>query len=225
MRSLMVLLILTSFDAWPQFNTEDKCTVEGEIINIFSKNPVKADILYETIPFGGNIGVYYGDNFTFSIPKATAFKISITAEGYTPFSDEIQVREFKKGLYSTTIELIPNNTNQLIRLEKLLFNLGKADISNESYQELDAVVLMLIKNPGMVIQLEGHTDFRGNAKQNLKLSKERVKSVKAYLISQGIEKKRIKTKALGGTQPITRQNEPEARELNRRVEVRILSND
>lgn len=225
MRSLMMFLILTSFDTSAQFNTEDQWTVEGNIINIFSKNPVKADISYETLPFGGNIGVYHGDKFDFSVPEATPFRLNINAEGYTPFEDEIAADQFNNGIYFTTIELIPNNTHQLIRLEKLLFNLGKADISDESYPELDAVVFMLKENPNMVIQLEGHTDFRGNAKQNMRLSKERVQSVRAYLVEQGIKKKRIKTKAFGGIQPINRQNEPKARELNRRVEVRILSND
>lgn len=221
----MMFLILTSFDTSAQFNTEDQWTVEGNIINIFSKNPVKADISYETLPFGGNIGVYHGDKFDFSVPEATPFRLNINAEGYTPFEDEIAADQFNNGIYFTTIELIPNNTHQLIRLEKLLFNLGKADISDESYPELDAVVFMLKENPNMVIQLEGHTDFRGNAKQNMRLSKERVQSVRAYLVEQGIKKKRIKTKAFGGIQPINRQNEPKARELNRRVEVRILSND
>lgn len=83
---------------------------------------------------------------------------------------------------------------------------------------------MMKENEAMVIQLEGHTDYQGNAKENLKLSKERVESVKHYIISKGIPKNRIKTKAFGGTMPLSRDNTPEGHRLNRRVELRILEN-
>lgn len=223
--SLTLLLFFTSFIAWAQYDTDEQWMVEGKIINTFSKNPVKANIRYESLPFGGNIGLYKGESFSFHIPESTAFRLRIEADGFTSFVREVQVKQFKEGRYFTIIELLPNGTGQLIRLEKLLFNLGKADISEESYQELNAVVHMMKENPDMIIQLEGHTDFRGNAKQNMKLSKDRVKSVRAYLISQGVKRKRIKTKAFGGDQPISRHNDPGARERNRRVEVRILFND
>ena len=74
----------------------------------------------------------------------------------------------------------------------------------------------------MVIQLEGHTDFIGSAKLNQQLSQERVDAVKNYLTTHGSEVTRIRTKAFGGTKPISRETTEEARSLNRRVEVRIL---
>jgi outer membrane protein OmpA-like peptidoglycan-associated protein len=83
---------------------------------------------------------------------------------------------------------------------------------------------MMKDNPAMTIQLEGHTDYQGNAKENMKLSQARVDAVKNYLTSRGVTKNRIKTKAFGGTQPLSRENTPEAHRLNRRVEMRILSN-
>jgi outer membrane protein OmpA-like peptidoglycan-associated protein len=76
----------------------------------------------------------------------------------------------------------------------------------------------------MIIQLEGHTDFRGDPKENMKLSQERVDAVKTYLISKGVNKTKVKTKAFGGTQPISRENTEEAHTINRRVEARILEN-
>jgi outer membrane protein OmpA-like peptidoglycan-associated protein len=76
----------------------------------------------------------------------------------------------------------------------------------------------------MVIQLEGHTDFRGNAQLNLELSQKRVDAVRDYLTGKGVAKHRIKTKAFGGTQPLSREDTPDAHALNRRVEVRILQN-
>ena len=76
----------------------------------------------------------------------------------------------------------------------------------------------------MVIQLEGHTDYQGDPKENMKLSQMRVDAVKSYLSSKGVSKGRVKTKAFGGTMPLSRDNTPEAHRLNRRVELRILEN-
>ena len=120
--------------------------------------------------------------------------------------------------------MTPNGLNRLIRLDKLIFALGKADISAESYEELNEIVAMLNTSETMTIQLEGHTDFRGNEKQNLKLSEARVDAVRDYIVSPGIDKKRIKTKAFGGSQPLSRESDAASRASNRRVEVRILTN-
>lgn len=76
----------------------------------------------------------------------------------------------------------------------------------------------------MIIQLEGHTDTRGDPKANLKLSQSRVGAVKDYLVSKGVSKSKVKTKAFGGTSPISTENTEEAHRLNRRVELRILKN-
>ena len=62
----------------------------------------------------------------------------------------------------------------------------------------------------------------GVEKANSELSQDRVDAVKKYLTSNGIAKDRVKTKAFGGTPPISKDKTEEARSLNRRVEMRIL---
>lgn len=76
----------------------------------------------------------------------------------------------------------------------------------------------------MVIQIEGHTDYLGDAVKNLKLSQQRVDAVKDYLLTKKIGKGRVKTKAFGGTNPLSRADTPEAHRMNRRVEIRVLQN-
>jgi outer membrane protein OmpA-like peptidoglycan-associated protein len=111
-----------------------------------------------------------------------------------------------------------------MRLDNLIFAVGTAKISPESHDELDEVVSMLKNNPAMVVQLEGHTDIKGDPKLNMKLSQDRVDAVKSYLVSKGSNKSKIKTKAFGGTSPLSRENTEEAHKMNRRVELRILEN-
>jgi len=113
---------------------------------------------------------------------------------------------------------------KLMRLDNLIFDVGTSKIEPSSYEELNQVVKMLKDNPKMVIQLEGHTDVKGSPTLNMKLSQDRVDAVKNYLVSKGASKSGIKTKAFGGTQPLSRENTEEAHKLNRRVELRVLQN-
>jgi outer membrane protein OmpA-like peptidoglycan-associated protein len=81
---------------------------------------------------------------------------------------------------------------------------------------------MLNENPNTRIRLEGHTEIYGNKKGLMKLSKERVLAVKNYLVKKGISKKRIDYQAFGPTKPITTEDTEKARQLNRRVEIRVI---
>ena len=114
------------------------------------------------------------------------------------------------------------STGRAIRLEHLIFEMGRAVINPKSYTSLDEMVAMMKENTKVVIQLEGHTDNIGNAEKNMELSKDRVEAVKKYLTSKGVSKDRVKTKAFGGTQPVSTEGTELAKALNRRVEMRVL---
>jgi outer membrane protein OmpA-like peptidoglycan-associated protein len=197
---------------------------EGTILDASTKQPITALLTYESLPYGSTIGVVRGSNVTFGIQSRMDYTISVSADGYSNHISTVKVSEVKDGKLPKTIYLVPEEIKDIIRLEQLIFEQGKANITPESYEELDRLAEMLHMNPSMVIQLEGHTDFRGNEKQNLKLSESRVKEVKQYLVTKGISGKRIKTMAYGGSKPLTQASDPESRSKNRRVEVRILAN-
>jgi OOP family OmpA-OmpF porin len=86
---------------------------------------------------------------------------------------------------------------------------------------LDVVVMFLKANPSIKIELNGHTDNRGIHADNVKLSKERVDKVKQYLVTNGIDQKRISGKGYGGLKPIASNENEETRRFNRRVEFTI----
>ncbi|MCG8385392.1 MAG: OmpA family protein [Cytophagales bacterium] len=203
---------------------ESPVTVNGKIIDRLTKDAVTGKIKYESLPYGSKIGVFRGDVFQFNMENGHDYSIAVEAEGYSTYFSTLKVAEALNGTIETVVELVPTGTEQVIRLDRLIFALGKDEITETSHGELDELVNMLKQNTEMIIQLEGHTDFRGNAKQNMRLSERRVVSVKNYLVEKGIPKKRIKTKAFGGTQPLSRANDEESRRKNRRVEARVLSN-
>ncbi|UII22159.1 OmpA family protein [Fulvivirga ligni] len=226
--NVKIILTLISISlgelAWCQTLDTTVTLVNGKVINASTKEPLAAHVKYESIPYGSKIGVMSGDSFTFNMENQKDYQLKVSAEGYFPYEATIKVEEAENGRIEKIIELKPNTFQDLIRLDKLIFALGNAEITDASHEELNELANMLNGNPNMIIQLEGHTDFRGNPRQNMKLSQRRVDAVKEYLIDKGISKKRIRTKAFGGTQPMSRGTDAAARSSNRRVEVRILEN-
>ncbi len=121
-------------------------------------------------------------------------------------------------------ELITVNTakDETIRLRNVIFKLGESDLLPESYTELDKLVRQLKKYQTVEILLEGHTDITGDYDENIQLSLDRVNSCKKYLINKGIDSRRIQTRGLGNSKPLTRSNNEKEREINRRVEIKII---
>ncbi len=100
----------------------------------------------------------------------------------------------------------------------ITFDVDKADIKPESMGTLNMVAGVMKNNPDIKFEIEGHTDNTGNAAHNLTLSQQRAESVKAELVSLGIDSSRLTTKGLGDTKPIDSNDTPEGRANNRRVE-------
>ena len=108
--------------------------------------------------------------------------------------------------------------------ETVQFETDSAVLVDRSKQLLDDVARELADHPEVKkVQIEGHTDAVASKKHNMKLSQDRVASVKAYLLSKGVAAKRLQTKAFGETRPIASNKTEEGRAKNRRVDFRILS--
>jgi OmpA-OmpF porin, OOP family len=201
--------------------------VYDTIINRPDTLLLKAKIILESIPHGNEVGIISSDekgHYEYFANMAYTYSINVVSENHRKHSEVLNPRMLISGN-----EIIKNfylepelKENQVIRLDKLIFEQGKAAITSVSYQELNRLVSFMNQYNSMQIQLEGHTDYRGNKKLNMDLSKDRVTAVKSYLVGKGIQPGRIKTKAYGGTMPLVREQSIEASEINRRVEVRIL---
>ena len=203
--------------------------VTGYVYDSISGKPVDSAVVsYEQLPYGSTIGItktIRGTGyFEFTTIGVHNYRIDVKAYGYKPVTEEIHPQQeaaagvIKKKYY---LSYAPEE-GEILKLEHLIFAQGKSEITKDSYEELDDLVSMLKDNPNMIIQLEGHTDFRGSESKNMQLSQDRVDAVKTYLMRKGIKGNRILTRAFGGTRPISREATEEAARLNRRVEVRII---
>ena len=101
--------------------------------------------------------------------------------------------------------------------------MSKAVLRDESFVELDKLYTILIDNPAMTIEIDGHTDNVGNPEANQQLSIDRANAVKNYLIVKGIKQNRITASGFGGSKPVASNTTEETKKLNRRVEFTILT--
>ena len=104
----------------------------------------------------------------------------------------------------------------------LLFDFNKADIKPKYYKNLQEVIKVLKANPGLKVEIQGHTDNIGSAAYNMKLSLRRAQAVANYLVKHGISASRLKVKGYGFTRPVASNDTPEGRALNRRVQLKPL---
>jgi outer membrane protein OmpA-like peptidoglycan-associated protein len=108
--------------------------------------------------------------------------------------------------------------------EQVFFATGKAVIQPRSFKMLDQVARVLQQHPEVDrMVIEGHTDNRGNADANRKLSLARAEAVKGYLVKKGVESSRLEAKGFGPDQPIASNKTDKGRAANRRVEFIIVT--
>ena len=88
--------------------------------------------------------------------------------------------------------------------------------------ELDRVVNLLAENPAIEIEMSAHTDSRGSDDYNYKLSDNRARSVMEYILLKGIATSRITSQGYGETKPVATNDTDDGRQLNRRVEFKIV---
>jgi outer membrane protein OmpA-like peptidoglycan-associated protein len=234
-RIAIVCLFILAFAARAQ-QADTLIYAEGRILNKTTKELVPASISYQSLPYGNIVGQMKGSSYRFPFYTQDRYEIIVEAAGFAPAKymlDPGQANGERKVVQDVELGLsagasiaaeTAHSAGVVMTLENLIFQQGLAKIEEGSYDELDKVVSMMQNYPKMVIQLEGHTDIQGDPKRNMTLSEQRVDAVKKYLISKGIKQTRVKTKAFGGTQPLSRENTEEAHKMNRRVQVRILKN-
>ncbi|WP_043400535.1 OmpA family protein [Archangium violaceum] len=108
--------------------------------------------------------------------------------------------------------------------EQVFFATGKAIIQPRSFKMLDQVAKILQQHPEVdQMVIEGHTDDRGNAEANRKLSLARAEAVKGYLVKKGVEPSRLEAKGFGPDRPIDSNKTEKGRAANRRVEFIIVT--
>jgi len=119
-------------------------------------------------------------------------------------------------------EDIESQIKDILHLHKIEFETNKATLTPKGKEIVDRVATILKKYPGVKITIEGHTDSDGKADYNLKLSQDRVDTVKAELVKAGISADRLKAVGYGESNPLVPNDSAENKAKNRRVEFKVI---
>lgn len=167
------------------------------------------------------------------LPYNNRFNISAEAEGYFK-SAEIALSSMNMINDSTAtvdIYLEPLPAPEVeFTLKGIYYDLDKFDLRPESKLVLDSLVKILNQNPSITIEIASHTDSRSDEQYNLKLSQKRAESCVDYLLSKGIEKKRLTAVGYGESRLMNDCADgvdctEEQHQQNRRTTFRVLSTD
>ena len=195
--------------------------VFGRITDSKTNQPLRATLTFHSDSIFTKVAGPDG-RYKIKIPSIHEYSIRVEASGFVGNFEKLDVRTFEMQSLEMNFTLQPIEIGATVNLKSVLFQQSTPNLLAESNDELDLIVSFLKVNPKVEILLSGHTDNRGVADHNLRLSQKRVERVKAYLVSKGINSKRIVGKGFGGSKPIAANDTEETRRLNRRVEFTIV---
>ena len=199
--------------------------LEGKVLEQSSDEPLSASIRSFDLnsnrlldsTFSGEKG-----NYSLTMNPGRTYRILADKEGYIPGSIHLDLTgtttedKMVRNIYLSSID-----TGATVVLNNIFFEYAKARLTETSKAELDRMSRFLEDNPGISVQLSGHTDSIGTHQDNLLLSRQRAGAVRDYLVKSGISAERITTKGYGETKPLADNDTPEGRQKNRRVEFTI----
>lgn len=182
---------------------------------------------------GQVVGVYRPNSKTgqylFILTPGKNYNISYEAEGFMFYSENREISK-KTNYYEIykPIQLPPITVGSKIVLNNIFFDFDKASLRKTSNVELKNILKFLTKYPNLDIEISGYTDSKGSHEYNLNLSNDRASAVVNYLIANKISKDRLSAKGYGELLPdaLNKNSDgtdnPEGRQLNRRVELKII---
>lgn len=139
-------------------------------------------------------------SFTYVLKPGVDYVLLGTCKGYINVKQEISVEQAEESEdYTLQFPLPPINVPVLI--DNIFYEFDKADLTPESTEALDKLVVMMEENANITIELGAHCDYRGNDAYNLRLSQRRAESVINYMIEHGVKADRLTAVGYGETRP------------------------
>ncbi len=219
-----------SFDLYEKARPEKVLFTKGKLIDeegnvlVDAKVEVKSSLNNKTVE--GMVDKETGEYaVAVAIKKDEEVLMTVKKEGYAFSSKYIKADDVKatEAPVKVNMEVKKVETGKTVQIEDINFATNSAMFLKGSMFVLDNFVKYLQDNPNIKIEIHGHTDNVGNAKNNKKLSEDRAKTVRDYLVFQGVAPERIvNAKGFGSSKPIADNNTESGRSQNRRTEFVIV---
>ena len=201
------------------------------IVDADTKTPLEAKVRMQGLKdkvVVGSVDKGQGTiEFNITATGTKDYRITVEREGYIfqTISEKIGGASTEAKSLNKTIEMRKLVVGAVSILRNIYFDFEKATFRTESYSELNKLETMMKQNQNLKVEISGHTDFIGSKQYNKVLSQKRAAAVKSFLVSKGVDTRRIKTVGYGEERPLaSNDDEKEGRSLNRRVEFRVLGN-
>jgi outer membrane protein OmpA-like peptidoglycan-associated protein/tetratricopeptide (TPR) repeat protein len=163
-----------------------------------------------------------------------AYRLIARGEGYTQQSIPIVIPDtYAQDKYNVDIKLTPESvtSGEFLLIRSILFDFDCADLSREATFEIEKVFGIMNKYPNLTIEVCGHTDIKGSAQYNYKLSLRRAQSVIDYLVKKGINSDRMVARGASTFENVATNinpdgtDNPEGRSLNRRASISVIDSN
>lgn len=162
--------------------------------------------------------------FFITIPVNRNYALSVEKKGYLFYSARFslhQIHEYTRP-YLRDVPLKPIQTGETFTLNNVFFETDSSRLLPESRAELNKLLQLLTANPGLKIEISGHTDNTGTPAYNLDLSEKRARAVYDFLVENNIQRKRLSYKGYGENYPVADNNTEAGKAANRRTEIKII---
>jgi outer membrane protein OmpA-like peptidoglycan-associated protein len=201
--------------------------VTGIVTDRQTGKPLAADIELVDINTNQSESVVVSDSVTgeylIVLTQGSEYALYVSKKGYLfqslnfNYSD---VDEFEPVVMN--IQLDRAEAGSVSVLKNIFFDTDRYDLKEKSRTELHKIIRFLQDNPEIRVEISGHTDNVGSDPYNRQLSERRAQAVFAYLSDNGVDPARLQTKGYGADRPVADNSTEEGRQLNRRIEFRIL---
>jgi outer membrane protein OmpA-like peptidoglycan-associated protein len=159
------------------------------------------------------------------VPVGQKYELTYLSLGRKDIAASVDVKNEPKQTVKLTLRYKPRPPAPPFVLKGVTFDTARATIRPESFPMLDVVAEFMAHKKSARLEISGHTDNVGNPKTNKKLSEDRAKACRNYLVGKGIDVGRITAIGYGDTKPVAPNDSDENRQKNRRIEaIEIVSN-
>lgn len=138
---------------------------------------------------------------------------------------ELQARDARIRDLEEELNAKQTDRGSVVTFGDVLFDLNKADLKPAASTNIQRLAVVLNDQPERKVLVEGFTDSTGSDSYNLNLSQQRADSVRHALVSAGVDPSRITSVGLGKAHPVSDNDTPASRAMNRRVEVTVSHDD
>ena len=197
--------------------TKKNISAEIELVDL-KTNQAGATVALQKIKSDSLSGEY-----TAVLPNGSQYGLFVSKNNYFFKSLTFDFSE-KTDAGGKTINVLLEPIRKDVKevLNNIFFDSGKFDLRSESFAELDKLQKLLKQNPTLKVEISGHTDNVGKDSENQILSEKRALAVVNYLLNNGTNVLNIKSIGYGSSKPMLPNDSEENRQINRRIEMKIL---